>query len=86
MKELYANSAKEEHVYLTDMVSSPGWGILKKLLRRHREYLNKAVLSHIAKDEIVEARQAAAGIAECGKLLNMVADRVAALENEITKE
>lgn len=84
MKELFANSAKEELIHLTDLLGSDGWLVYRRIVKWHKENLNQELLRKL--DDLTscsEPRLTRAGMRECDKLVELVKDRIKALEKEV---
>jgi len=79
------DSPKHELSTWREIIASDGWAFFKDILRKHKEYLKGQVLIAVATRKWDVAADSESRMSECGKVLQLVEDRLTELRN-LTKE
>lgn len=69
-----------------DLVQSDNWKVFKKLMAGHKDFLEKQVVIAVHSKDMDSAVRYEARADECGKILQLVEDRLAEIQKNTKEE
>ena len=80
MEEMFANTTEEEFAHLTDLITSDGWRVFRKILKWRKGILSMKVIKETRLDNPEAAKKAVIALDEHDNIIKYLNQRI-----EITK-